>query len=138
EFKYDKSSLHSCLLVNRLWCQIAVRFLWCHPFRLLYSCKNSPCKCSNEKRQSQAKNLIETYMSVIIYLSKNTLIRKQVITPAQVTVPVFNYLDFLQNIDLLELSATIHDGMNPKQNSEISKKPQFPPISQWYPFIIPS
>ncbi|CAG8670149.1 6952_t:CDS:1, partial [Cetraspora pellucida] len=94
--------------------------------------------CSNEKRQSQAKNLIETYMSVIIYQNKNSLIKKQII-PSQVTAPVFNYLDFLQNLDLLELSATIHDGMNPKQLSENSKKHQFPSISQWCQFIrVPS
>ena len=24
----DKVTLHSCLLVNRLWCEIAVRILW--------------------------------------------------------------------------------------------------------------
>src|SRR5581483_8797585 len=24
----DKTTLHSCLLVNRLWCEIAVRVLW--------------------------------------------------------------------------------------------------------------
>ena len=24
----DKSTLHSCLLVNRLWCEVSVRILW--------------------------------------------------------------------------------------------------------------
>ena len=30
-FKYleeDKNSIHSCLLVNRLWCGVSVRILW--------------------------------------------------------------------------------------------------------------
>src|SRR5215469_12330417 len=26
--KDDKASLHSCLLVNRLWCEVSVRILW--------------------------------------------------------------------------------------------------------------
>src|ERR1044071_2912261 len=26
--EHDKVSLHSCLLVNRLWCEISVRILW--------------------------------------------------------------------------------------------------------------
>src|SRR5581483_2685175 len=28
EYLEDKVTLHSCLLVNRLWCEVAVRFLW--------------------------------------------------------------------------------------------------------------
>ncbi|CAG8553219.1 10849_t:CDS:2, partial [Scutellospora calospora] len=136
DFRHDKSSLHSCLLVNRHWCQIVVRFLWCHPFRLLYSCKNSPCNCSNEKRQSLAKSLFETFMSVIIYKNRNSLIKKKILIPSQISVPAFNYLEFLQNLDLLELWSTIQDGMIQKQQvSDSSKKHQFPPISQWYQFI---
>src|SRR4051794_36676887 len=27
-FEDDKVTLHSCLLVNRLWCEVAVRMLW--------------------------------------------------------------------------------------------------------------
>src|SRR5581483_4192889 len=29
----DKITLHSCLLVNRLWCEISVRILWRNIFR---------------------------------------------------------------------------------------------------------
>src|SRR5947207_4839912 len=31
----DKINLHSCLLVNRLWCEMAVRILW----RNVWNCK---------------------------------------------------------------------------------------------------
>ena len=31
----DKTALHSCLLVNRLWCEMAVRILW----RNVWNCK---------------------------------------------------------------------------------------------------
>ncbi|CAG8717028.1 5265_t:CDS:1, partial [Acaulospora morrowiae] len=30
--KDDIKSLHSCILVNRLWCEIAIPYLWAHPF----------------------------------------------------------------------------------------------------------
>ena len=33
----DKFSLHSCLLVNRLWCEVAVRILWNNPWNFKYN-----------------------------------------------------------------------------------------------------
>jgi len=27
-FEYDNDTLRSCLLVNRLWCELSVRILW--------------------------------------------------------------------------------------------------------------
>ncbi|POG63048.1 hypothetical protein GLOIN_2v1690355, partial [Rhizophagus irregularis DAOM 181602=DAOM 197198] len=38
---YSKSSLHSCLLVNRLWCVNVVKVLWSQPFHLLNICPSS-------------------------------------------------------------------------------------------------
>src|SRR5437762_279984 len=32
ELENDKSSLYSCILVNRFWCRIAVPILWKTPF----------------------------------------------------------------------------------------------------------
>src|ERR1051326_8885578 len=31
--KDDKKSLHSCVLVNRLWCETAMPYLWSQPFQ---------------------------------------------------------------------------------------------------------
>ena len=33
----DKFSLQSCLLVNRLWCEVAVRILWNNPWNFKYN-----------------------------------------------------------------------------------------------------
>src|SRR5436190_4118078 len=33
----DKITLHSCLLVNRLWCRVAVRILWMNVWSVQYS-----------------------------------------------------------------------------------------------------
>src|SRR4051794_25914147 len=30
--KHDRSSLFSCIQVNRLWCRLAMPYLWHHPF----------------------------------------------------------------------------------------------------------
>src|ERR1044071_5725528 len=34
ELESDQSSLYSCILVNRLWCRIAVPILWKHPYKI--------------------------------------------------------------------------------------------------------
>ncbi|CAG8632705.1 899_t:CDS:1 [Acaulospora morrowiae] len=147
---YDKFSLHSCLLVNRHWCRVVVRVLWQQPFRLLYTCKQSPCNCCSnekqEKRQSQAGNLLETCMKVIICKHEDWLIgkrddvsssnngenliyqdRKKLILQyninllrnrsrnlsqdfsSLVSTPTFDYLEFLQCLDFLELWNAVQD-----------------------------
>ncbi|GBB88165.1 hypothetical protein RclHR1_01470013 [Rhizophagus clarus] len=35
-FQNDYSTLHSCILVNRLWCRLAIPLLWEDPFSLIY------------------------------------------------------------------------------------------------------
>jgi hypothetical protein len=39
-FRNDFSTLHSCILVNRLWCRMAIPLLWEDPFSLKYPNKN--------------------------------------------------------------------------------------------------
>ena len=33
-FHYDYKTLHSCILVNRLWCSLAIPLLWEDPFSI--------------------------------------------------------------------------------------------------------
>ncbi|RGB38405.1 hypothetical protein C1646_755735 [Rhizophagus diaphanus] len=33
-FHYDYKTLHSCILVNRLWCRLAIPLLWEDPFSI--------------------------------------------------------------------------------------------------------
>ncbi|GBC08695.1 hypothetical protein RclHR1_08310003 [Rhizophagus clarus] len=35
-FKYDYKTLHSCILVNRLWCKLAIPLLWEDPFSIKF------------------------------------------------------------------------------------------------------
>ncbi|PKY54075.1 hypothetical protein RhiirA4_548017 [Rhizophagus irregularis] len=50
EFKGDKNSLHSCLLVNKTWCEIIVPMLWKNPWKYLEE---------DEKEKSQL-NILKT------------------------------------------------------------------------------
>src|SRR3954468_8993044 len=34
-FRSDFSTLHSCILVNRLWCRLAIPLLWENPFPII-------------------------------------------------------------------------------------------------------
>ena len=54
EHANDSSTLHSCTLVNRNWCVVALQYLWAKPFTLL---------SSNPRRgPSQSDNLITTFV----------------------------------------------------------------------------
>src|SRR2546421_78059 len=92
EFKDDKETLHSCLLVNRHWCKNTIDLLWSQPFQFLYTCKKEICQCTHEKsikRQFQAYNLLETCLSCFMF---NEELR---INPSQQPTyerPLFNYI----------------------------------------------
>src|ERR1043165_7625583 len=77
----DKSTLHSCLLVNRFWCEISVRILWKdiwnldsiarhEIFRTLFAC------LPNDSKELLRKN--EIFIS----------------TPTSKKPPIFNYVSF--------------------------------------------
>jgi len=76
----DRNTLHSCLLVNRLWCEIAVRILWrdsqyysTFTFRTLIAC------LPNESKEVLHKNGI-------------------IIPPPTSKPPIFNYASFCKTL----------------------------------------
>src|SRR5579862_8534863 len=80
--KDDKVTLHSCILVNRLWCETSVRFFWSDAsyysasnFRTLISC------LPNESKET---------------LSKNGII---ISTPTS-KPPIFNYASFCKALSI--------------------------------------
>src|ERR1043165_1941117 len=76
----DKVTLHSCLLVNRLWCEASVRILW--------------------------RN-IRNYNTLIACLpseSKETLRRNRIITSKP---PMFNYASFCKVLSVDEVNCEI-------------------------------
>src|ERR1044072_3387145 len=73
----DKVTLHSCLLVNRLWCQVSVRILWTSVWNYdtLIAC------LPNESKEILCKNKIIT------------------LTPSSKS-PLFNYMAFIKNLEI--------------------------------------
>src|ERR1044071_10476406 len=48
----DKATLFSCLLVNRLWCEISVRILW----RIVWNCSTLIACLPSESKEILCKN----------------------------------------------------------------------------------
>src|ERR1700743_245559 len=62
----DKSTLHSCLLVNRLWCEVSVRILWRDIWRFKYF-------ISYKHRPKMALSIINTLIACLPDESKELL-----------------------------------------------------------------
>lgn len=89
DFEEDRYTLHSCLLVNRLWCETVVSLLWSQPFRLT--------------RRTPSSRLIQTYINCL---------DPQVLTDDEKDIleitdnripPTFDYPSFLRQISYLDL-----------------------------------
>src|SRR6266480_6277167 len=73
----DKITLHSCLLVNRLWCEVSVRILWksVWNYGTLIAC------LPNESKEILYKNGI-------------------IISTSTSKPPLFNYISFIKNLEI--------------------------------------
>ncbi|KAG9300626.1 hypothetical protein G9A89_005226 [Geosiphon pyriformis] len=90
----DNSSLHSCILVNRLWCENGMRFLWRQPFRL--------AKLLPINRQI---SLIDTYLSCLSADEKTDLFESERVYVPSLTnsSPAFNYPELLRHLSIENL-----------------------------------
>ncbi|CAG8558515.1 12705_t:CDS:2 [Funneliformis caledonium] len=91
----DASSLHSCLLVNRLWCEIAIPLLWNNPWQStqLFVDRNWPA-------------IIRTFSSCLPEESKDILRRNGIdlLQTISSKPPLFDYVGYCQY-----LSPTVMD-----------------------------
>src|SRR5881398_3578937 len=80
----DKITLYSCLLVNRLWCEVSVRFLWrdIRNYNTLIAC------LPNESKEILSNNKI-------IF---STLTSKP---------PIFNYMSFCKSLSIYIVNRNI-------------------------------
>ncbi|RIA98387.1 hypothetical protein C1645_812802 [Glomus cerebriforme] len=93
----DRSSLLSCLLVNRLWCRLVIHLIWRDPFFAMDSNENS------------LSSIIQTYISCLPDTSKQ-IISKISNTDENVFIqqkPLFIYLKYLQVLDFENLSNAL-------------------------------
>src|ERR1043166_5057625 len=83
----DLRSLYSCILVNRLLCQIAIPVLWEDPFSV--------------RRQRRCSSLLDTYLSFLNNDDK-TKLKEFGITIRSSPLfkkPLFNYPNFIKTFD---------------------------------------
>ncbi|GET00382.1 hypothetical protein GLOIN_2v1531010 [Rhizophagus clarus] len=97
--KDDKITLHSCMLVNRLWCKVSVRIFWrdvCSSnFNTLIAC------LPNESKEILYKNGI-----TISTLTSKT--------------PIFNYASFCKVLSVNRVHYKIENLLNNQQNNSSS------------------
>src|SRR5436190_13567905 len=97
----DKITLHSCLLVNRLWCKISVRILW----------RNI---CSFEYFFKESLAILSTLVACLPGESKELLHKNGIfISTPTLKPPVFNYASFskvlsIEKIDEIIISRRIY------------------------------
>ncbi|RIA86543.1 hypothetical protein C1645_779522 [Glomus cerebriforme] len=109
--EHDKKSLHGALLVNRLWCEVAVQFLWRKPFRFLYTCSKF-CNCSEQRRRVKVKKFLATLTTILAHKHTTSSVNIQdlvIWTAAPLTT--FTYTDFIRHLDIHDLVWALYDGV---------------------------
>ncbi|PKY30091.1 uncharacterized protein OCT59_019121 [Rhizophagus irregularis] len=80
----DYSTLYSCVLVNRLWCRLAIPLLWENPFSI----------------RTRNYNFIEVYLYNLNDHLKTKLNEYQIIDNLLPSITLFNYPSFLKYISI--------------------------------------
>ncbi|PKY16065.1 hypothetical protein RhiirB3_520906 [Rhizophagus irregularis] len=95
----DKLTLHSCLLVNRLWCKISVRILW----RNIWNFKK-------QKRPLRvASSILSTLIACLPNESKELLHKNNIfILPPTPKPPLFNYSSFCKVLSIYEIDKIVY------------------------------
>src|SRR6266496_5477537 len=100
--KDDIVTLHSCLLVNRLWCEISVRILW----------------RSNQKYKSWSYS---TLIACLPNESKEILCENGIIISTPTKFPIFNYASFCKVLSINRVYYGI-ERLFKKQQQNLSNK----------------
>ncbi|GES97582.1 hypothetical protein GLOIN_2v1523507 [Rhizophagus clarus] len=101
--RYNRRSLHSCLLVNRLWCELTIPILWRDPWTFFYRLENT----SSPSVQNQPIKLINTYLSLLPQESIIELQNNGINVPIYQYKSTLNYPSYLRGLDLDYLNRSI-------------------------------
>ncbi|GBB86052.1 hypothetical protein RclHR1_01250015 [Rhizophagus clarus] len=91
-FNYDHRTLHSCILVNRLWCRLSIPLLWKNPFSIKFP-KNY--------------HYIEIYLYNLNGDDKTKLNEYAIYNKPFPTNTLFNYPSFIQYLDTNRIICSI-------------------------------
>src|SRR6266496_4527565 len=95
----DKFALHSCLLVNRLWCEVSVRILW----RNIWIVDSF-----GYHRLKIQTSILNTLIASLPNESKKILHEKGVLNSAQISnTSLFDYASFCRVLSISEIGQMI-------------------------------
>ncbi|CAB4479099.1 unnamed protein product [Rhizophagus irregularis] len=102
-FENNISTLHSCLLVNRLWCRISVRILW----RNVWNYKDNII--IREHLLKVSTSILITLISCLPNDSKEILYKNEIsiLTPTLRRSPLFNYAEFCKVLSIDSLFGMV-------------------------------
>src|SRR5688572_23046604 len=106
ELQHDRKSLHSCLLVNRSWCEVIIPILW----------------KDHTKDLKKIKKSLEIIISHLSNETKEKLKSHDIDISTTQKKPLFNYIGFCRYLDLYCLKRRISSMAN-------IEKPKIPIIS---------
>ncbi|PKC56340.1 hypothetical protein RhiirA1_474142 [Rhizophagus irregularis] len=92
-FKTDVSTLYSCILVNRLWCRLAIPLLWENPFSGSVFTENY--------------NFIEIYLDNLNDDSKTKLSEYKINDNLLPSNTLFNYSKFIKYLNIREFISSV-------------------------------
>jgi hypothetical protein len=97
----DNLTLHSCLLVNRLWCKIVVRILW----RNIFDFKSF----YQEHSLRVASSILSTLIACLPNESKELLHKNEISIPTPTSnPPLFNYPEFCKVLPVNEITRIVY------------------------------
>ncbi|RGB21939.1 hypothetical protein C1646_776957 [Rhizophagus diaphanus] len=92
-FRYDHKTLHSCILVNRLWCHLAIPLLWEDPFSI---------------KDPKNYHFIEIYLHYYLNDDDKTKLNEYVIhNELFPSNALFNYPSFIQHLCSFKVCCSI-------------------------------
>ncbi|CAB4382303.1 unnamed protein product [Rhizophagus irregularis] len=105
------STLHSCLLVNRLWCKISVRMLWKDVWGYNYQ----------QRSLRVTTSILSTLIACLPNESKEKLYKNEIfILSPNLKSPLFNYAEFCKVLSIGSLFGIVHNVLK-KEPSDRSR-----------------
>jgi len=105
ELQDDKKTLHSCLLVNKTWCEIIVPILWKNSW--IYS-------------RGKEKLLLSVIIQHLSNEFKNYIMSRGInILKNYYKKPLFDYINFCKYLNIYEIEGMINTVINEKSDVSI-------------------
>ncbi|RIA84325.1 hypothetical protein C1645_832438 [Glomus cerebriforme] len=103
--KNDKLTLHSCLLVNRLWCKISIGILWKNIWNFRYS-------IYYVHQPKVASKVVSTLVTCLSEESKELLYKNNIFIPTPTSKPpLFDYASFCKGLPIDDICQIIDVGL---------------------------